>query len=888
MMRLSLRSLASKPLRTALTTLAILLGVAMITGTYALTDQIDKGFADIFTTAFKGTAVIVEPTSEFGEMESAPRSFDAALLDEVRDVPGVRKAQGSYETMGAAIVDGEAVKTGGAPTLLTSVTDTPFSQATVVAGRGPEARNEVVIIQSFADESGLKVGDRFAVAAPAGMQQVEVAGIFEWGNEGSMGGTIVVAGRLQDVQAWAGEPGALTAISVASATGVEPEALAGRLDTALPASVTVKTGEQAAADATAETADAIGSFLTPVLLAFAGVSVFVGAFIIFNAFSITVAQRRREFAMLRAVGASPRQVLSSVVVEALALGIVASALGIAAGLGVALGINQLFQALGADIPVSGLILAPRTVLIAVAVGLGVTLLSALVPAVRATRVPPVAAMQEGQMLPPTRFSRFSTAAAALVTAAGGASLAWGIVSDGSATGRLLYMGMGALLLFLAVAMLAKYIVRPVSRVIGWPLERVAPVVGRLARENAGRNPSRTAATAAALMIGLAMVVFVAVFAEALKGSFSGAISDSTRADLVAQDQGSFLTVPQTAVRELARLDGVAAASGSAMGRVQIAGVGESEVYAVDPATWADVWGFKWEDGGDDELLAGLTAAAPERAGDAPAAGSGDAAASGSGDAESAAPSGSGDDPITGGVLLEAQSAAARKHDAGDTITVTAPSGRSAELTVLGFYRDSMAFTGMITGLGTFAALDIDTAAGLTLVRTEDGASQTATQKTVQRALADFPTQDVMTKAEYLDMIGKQVDQILTMFYGLLAMSVVISIFGIVNTLVLSVHERTRELGMLRAIGATRSQLRRMVRYESVITTVIGGILGTAVGVLFAYLIVTQMGGDGLVFGVPWLQLGLFMLLAAAIGVLAAVLPARRAANIRILDAIQYE
>ncbi|MBM3147595.1 MAG: ABC transporter permease, partial [Actinobacteria bacterium] len=196
MMRLAFRSLASKPLRTALTTLAILLGVAMITGTYVLTDQIDRGFADIFTTAFKGTAVIVEPTSELGEMESAPRSFDAALLDEVRAVPGVRKAQGSYETMGAAIVDGEAVKTGGAPTLLTSITDTPFSQATVVAGRGPEARNEVVIIRSFADESGLKVGDRFAVAAPAGMQQVEVAGIFEWGNEGSMGGTIVVAGRL--------------------------------------------------------------------------------------------------------------------------------------------------------------------------------------------------------------------------------------------------------------------------------------------------------------------------------------------------------------------------------------------------------------------------------------------------------------------------------------------------------------------------------------------------------------------------------------------------------------------------------------------------------------------------------------------------------------------
>jgi putative ABC transport system permease protein len=889
MNRLAFRSLASRPLRTVLTTLAILLGVAMITGTYVLTDQIDKGFADIFETSFKGTAVVVEPKRSFGNVtDGQAQTLDATLLQQVRAVPGVAKAAGVYETLGAAIVDGKTVETGGAPTILTTDAGAPFTQATIVAGHGPEARNEVAIIKSFADEAGLKPGDSFAVAAPAGLQNVKVAGVFEWGNQSSMGGTIVVAARLQDVQAWAGEPGSLSSISIAAESGVTPKQLAARVEKALTAanagqgtgaqsgaapSLRVKTGEQAAADATAETADAIGSFLTPVLLAFAGVSVFVGAFIIFNAFSITVAQRRREFAMLRALGAGRRQVLSSVVLEALTLGVAASALGIGAGLGVAKGINALFKVLGADIPTSGIVLAPRTVVIAVLVGVGVTLLSSLVPALRATRVPPVAALQEGATLPPTRFSRFGTAVALLVTAAGGGSLAWGIVSDGSTNGRLLFMGLGALLLFVAVAMLAKYIVRPVSRVIGWPLEKLAPVAGRLARENAGRNPSRTAATAAALMIGLAMVVFVAVFAQGLKGSFSGAISDSTRADLVAQDRSAFLTVPQKAVAELGEVDGVAAASGAAWGQVKIIDAAGKDVrkellssaYAVDPQTWVEVWGFRWERGGSDALLAKL-----------------DAGGIGNGDP------GSGRTGGMPGVLLESQSAAAKRVQAGDAITVTSQSGKTVKLTVLGFYRDQMAFTGMVTSLDTFEKLDIPTASGVTLVRTEHGANRGATQAAVQRALSGFPTQTVMTKTEYLDTISKQVDQILMMFYGLLAMSVVISIFGIVNTLVLSVHERTRELGMLRAIGATRSQLRRMVRYESVITTVIGGILGIAVGVAFAYVIITQMAGDGLIFGVPWFQLGVFMGLSVVIGVVAAVLPARRAANTRILEAIQYE
>ena len=847
MTRLAFRSLASRPLRTVLTVLAILLGVAMITGTYVLTDQIDNGFANIIETSLKGTAVQVEPKRSFTSLEGgATQTLNDDLVARVLAVPGVDKAAGAYETMGAAIVDGKAVETGDAPTLLTTDLGEPFDQATLVAGREIQGRNEVSIIKSFADKAGLEPGDTFTVAAPAGLQEVKVAGVFEWGDSVSLGGTIVVAGRLQDAQRWGGEPGRISVISVSADPGVTPKELAADVKAAMPAGVSVKTGEQAAADKTAETTDAIGSFLTPVLLAFAGVSVFVGAFIIFNAFSITVAQRRREFAMLRALGASRRQVLTSVVAEALTLGVLASAVGIVAGLGVAKGINLLFKAVGADIPTAGIALQPRTILIAVLVGVGVTLLSALAPALRATRVPPVAALQEGATLPPTRFAKFSTAIALVFAALGGGSLAYGIFADGGTNGRLLFMGLGALLLFVAIAMLAKFVVRPASRIIGWPLEKLAPTSGRLARDNAGRNPSRTAATAAALMIGLAMVVFVAVFAQAMKGSFSGAISESTRADLVAQDRSAYLTVPQKTVRALEDVPGVEAAAGVAWAPLKVKGGGVITANAVDPTVWTEVWGPDWRRGGNDALYAKLDATH---------------------------------------VILEDGSPIAAKVDAGDTITVTSQSGKTTRLTVLGFYRDQMAYTGMMVSLDALKKLDVPTAAGMTLVRTDGSAGA---QSAVQKALAEYPTQKVETKSEYLDSVNKMVDQILMMFYGLLAMSVLISIFGIVNTLVLSVHERTREIGMLRAIGATRRQLRQMVRYESVITAVIGGVLGTLVGIAMGYVIVTQLGGDGLVFSLPWTQLGVFLVLAVVVGVVAAVLPARRAANTRILEAIQYE
>jgi putative ABC transport system permease protein len=853
MIRLSLRNLTSRPLRTVLTSLAVVLGVAMVCGTYILTDQIDKGFGDIFSTAYKGTAVVVSPKVAFvnssSDQSGGPAKYlTAATVDKVRAVPGVAKAAGAYQAMGAVLIDGKLVGTGGSPTLLIGDPGQPFSAATQVAGRAPAAPNEVDILQAFAEKQHLKVGDTFQVAAPKGMETVRVAGTFDYAAASSLGGTIMVIGRMQDVQRWGGEPGHFNEVDAAAAVGVKPADLAARVKAALPADVKVQTGEQMAAQQTQDTAAQINTFLRPMLLTFAAISVFVGAFIIFNAFSITVAQRRREFAMLRALGASRRQVLTTVVVEALALGALASAIGIAAGIGVAWAINSLIKVIGGDIPVSGIVLLPRTVLIAVAVGVVVTLLSSLLPAMRATRVPPVAALQEGATLPPTRLSRLSSVIAAAIGGLGVAALVYGIVGNVGATNTLALMGIGALLLFVAVAMLAKWVVRPLARVIGWPLQVLAPTSGRLARDNAGRNPSRTAATAAALMIGLALVVFIAVFAQALKGSFGDSIGRATRADLVIQDRTAYMNLPAKGLHLVQLVPGVEVASGAAFGQLQLKGGSVATVNAIDPSTFGRTWQFDWRKSGSNAVLGRMDATH---------------------------------------VIVEEGFANGYHFKVGSTFAATAQTGRKTRLTVVGIYKDQMLFGGITATMDTFRRLGLPTATGVTLVKT-DGTRPAATQAAVQRAITAFPTFKVDTRTQYLDAINKQVDQMLMMLYGLLAMAVIISIFGIVNTLVLSVHERTREIGMLRAIGASRRQLGQMVRYESVITAVIGGVLGIAVGVAFGYLVITQIGAQGLVFSVPWLQLAVFLVLSVVVGVLAAVLPARRAARTRILEAIQYE
>lgn len=844
------RGILARKLRATLTALSILLGVAMVAGTFIITDQIDSTFDEIFATSYKGIDVVVSPKEAFDAHFSELEPLDESLVDTVRQVDGVAVAEGQIEGLGSLVIDGEFVKTQGAPTLVFSHLPDPLAAGDYSRGRAPEARGEVGIDFALADREDLTVGDKVGLATRAGVQPVTVSGIFEFGDATSLGGATVVVPTLADAQRWYDREGKVSSVLVAADEGVAPSELANRIRSVLPSGVEARTGQQTAESDAADISDQINSFLGPALLAFAGVAILVGAFIIFNTFSITVAQRLREIGMLRTIGATRRQVMISVIGEALAIGVVASILGIAAGIGVSRLILLGFDAAGFGIPVSGVELAPRTVVIALSVGILVSLLATIVPALRATRVAPIAAMREGAALPPSRFARWTPAVACLFAAGGLVLLIQGLVGEGGATQRLGGMAAGAILIFVAVGMVAKYVVPSLAHAIGWPLERLAPGVGRLARENATRNPSRTAVTASALMIGVGLVVFVAVFAAGLKESIFGAVDRSFRGDIVVTGV-NFFPFPAGAADAVSSTRGVEIASGVRFDEARIGTGGAKSVYGVDPETLPGVFAVKWEGGGSDALYGQLGET---------------------------------------GALIERKAAQDRNLDIGDRFEATSPSGRRARFTIIGRYDDpTFASDGFIVSNAGFARLFTGTDLGFISAKVAEGADKGDVQDRVESTLAErYPATEVRSNAEYKQEVENQINTLLYLLYALLAMSVVISIFGIVNTLVLSITERTREIGMLRAIGTTRSQLRRIVRYESVITSVIGAVLGLAVGILFAFIMTQGLKDEGISFALPEIQLVVFLVLSVIVGILAAVLPARRAARLKVLEAIHYE
>jgi putative ABC transport system permease protein len=851
MIRVAFRNLFQHKLRTALTILAVLLGVAMISGTYVLTDQLRSGFEDIYKTAYKNIDVIVMPKPAFGEaFEAADQTLPASLVDKVRKVEGVQIADGGLQAVGVVVVDGEPVQTGGAPTFVFSNTPRELDSVIYYEGSDPRESGTVAVNRALSEKTGVKVGDTIGLGTKQGLQEVEISGLLDFGSEGSsLGGAIMVVAYPEDMRQWYGFGDRVSYIQI-KAEGVKPAALVQRIKTVIDdPKVMVQTGQASAVEQTKAVGDALDSVLTPALLAFGGVALLVGAFIIFNTFSITVAQRQREFALMRTLGASRRQVLTSVFTEAVLIGVGASVAGLFAGLGVAKGINQLFKAIGADIPVGGIELAPRTIIVALAVGILVTLISALVPALRATRVPPVAALQEGATLPPSRLTKFTPLFGALFALTGIALLVAGFVTDGTVTQRLLLMAVGGVLVFFAVATVARYIVRPVAKLLGAPLGRADRSSGRLARENSMRNPARTASTAAALMIGIAVVVFVAVFTAGFKSSFVDAIDEAAKGDLIVRAQNRAATpISGGAVEAIRRVPWVGAVSGVATQQVRIDGA-NGVLIGVEPSDLQKLWDFTWLEGGSKELL-------DELGGDK--------------------------------TVVEEQFALSRSLQVGDSFTVTTRSGEEATFEVIGIYRDPNVFSGAMVSYAAWDALFPNRDAFYALVKGVPGASTAQLQKSVKAAMEEYPGALVETKQEFVDSISKQLNQFLYMLYALLAVSVIISLFGIVNTLILTVYERTREIGMLRAIGSSRSQIRRMIRYESVITAIMGGVLGILVGVAFAYIVTTQLGAQGISFTLPVAQLLVCLAVAIVVGVLAAVLPARRAARTDILAAIHYE
>ena len=852
MTRFALKALLGRKLRTVLSAFAIVLGVATVSGTYVLTDSIDKAFGSIFTESRKGSDAVISGKAAFevgsGTGVTAP-AFAESLLQRVRALPDVRVADGSVNGEAQLIgKNGKAIVHGGAPNLGFSIArgDSPFNPLTLVGGSWPN-HNEVVVDKSTASKDHFRIGQIVGVQAIGSVQQLRVSGIVKFGSVATIGGATLAGFDLPTAQKLFGKPGKLDEIAVASKPNVPSNQLLQQIRGILPADTQVRTGQGQAHQDSKDTNSFI-SFLQKFLLGFGGVALFVGSFVIANSLSITIAQRTRELATLRTLGASRRQLLRSIIIEALAIGVLAAVIGLFAGLALAKGLFALFNAVGFTLPNNGLTFETRTVVVSLAVGIIVTLLASLRPALRATRVPPIAAVREGATLPESRFARYRLPASILLTALGFAGLLWGLFAPGLGTaGILIFMLGGALLVFFGVALLSVRLVTPLAGALGWPATRIGGTAGALARENAQRNPQRTASTASALMIGLALVTLVSMLAAGIITSFKGSVNKIWKnADYAITAQNNFSPIPIAAADAVAKTPGVTAIGNVRAGRAR-AFNHTSTITAVNPPA-SQMFQLDWKQG-SSSVLANLGA---------------------------------------DGAFVDKGYAKSHHLRAGSPITLTFATGARKTFVLRGIFDPP-------TGGSPFGSVTISAATFDRFVPQPQnlysfvlmkGGQTDANKAALDQTLKSFPNAKAATRQKFIDNQISGLSSVLNILYVLLALSVVVSLFGIVNTLVLTVFERTREIGMLRAIGMTRRQVRRMIRHESVITALIGAAIGIALGIVLASLLIARV--NFIVLSVPVGQLVIFALASILVGIVAAIFPARRAARLNVLEALQYE
>jgi putative ABC transport system permease protein len=842
----TLKGLLAHKLRLAATALAIVLGVSFVAGTYVLTDTISATFDNLFKQVTQGIDVAVRTNATFSSQGMETREpMPASVLNQVRAVDGVRVAEGNVTGYAQFVgKDGKPVTTGGAPTLGVSfAADTPFTAGSEIrAGRLPSGPGEVAMDARTAEDAGFRVGDRVKVLFQGPARTFTIVGIVGFGQADNLGGATLAGFDLPTAQRVLNREGEFDEIDVAAEPGVTPEQLRDRIRAALPATYEVLTGEELAADQAAAINDTIGQFLGTALLAFAFVALLVGGFLIFNTFSIIVAQRTRELALLRCLGASRRQVLGSVLLESVLVAIVASLVGLGLGVLIALGLRALLSGfLGADLPSTGTRLLPRTVIVALLVGLVVTVLSALLPARKATRVPPVAALQPETVVAPTGFRRRRVVIGVLITAVGVALLLAGLFrSEGN---RLVNVASGAVVVFFGVAILSPLVARPLAQAIGWPFARAFRLPGNLARQNAMRNPRRTASTAAALMIGLALVAFVSIFAASIKSSTAKTLEESVSADYILSTDNfqPFSTEVAKRLAEQPQLEAVAAAR---FGIWKLNGA-TKQLQAVDPVAYGKVVRTEVTSGSLDAMAGG-------------------------------------------GLAVKDTVAEANGWTVGETVAMEFPRGVQ-QVPVRAIYKDNSLNGDYLLSLRNYERGYTDQLDSQVLVKAAPGVDPATSRAAIDRVVADFPNVTVRDQAEFRAETTRQINQIINLFYSLLGLAILIALFGIVNTLALSIFERVRELGLLRAVGATRRQLRSMIRWEAVIIAILGAVLGLAVGVFFGWTVVRASRGIGITdFSLPTGQLVLFVLLAGLAGILAAILPGRRAARVDMLRAITTE
>jgi putative ABC transport system permease protein len=843
------KALATRKLRSALTAIAIVLGVAMVSGTFVLTDTMGKAFDSIFASSYQQTDAVVSGRKVVDWSQTGKATVPVGLLSEIRRLPEVEAASGSLVDFSgdgdlATIVDKQGKPIPADPSFGFGVDpgQPQFNPFELVSGRWAGG-NEVVLDAGTVSKYDFRLGDLVRVSASGPAIDYRLVGVARFGEVDSIGSAAIAVFDVPTAQALHRKAG-YDAISVAAKDGVSEAALLSSLDRIAPPTAQVRTSEQQAAEDGAEVSEFV-EIIRYFLLGFGGVALFVGAFVIFNTLSITVAQRTRELATLRTLGASRRQVLRSVVLEGLVLGLFASIVGIALGVGLAKGIDALFVALGVDLPKADTVFATRTVVVSLLLGTIITLVASVVPAIRATRVPAISAVREGAAVPCGRLSRRTTAVAVSTVAAAAGALVYGTLGGGIEPGvRIALLGFGVLSLFVGMGLLAPRLVRPLVSVLGLPAARLGGVAGGLARQNALRNPARTAATAAALVIGLTLVTFVAVLGRALLVSDEKAVREHMTTGHVITSQGGWDTVPVGAGEAAAKADGVELASSVRSDLALVEG-SESTVSGIDPATITHAHRFRWTHG-SDSTVASLD----------------------------------GEGAIVGDGLAKEQQLAV-----GDAVELRTAAGRDVSLVVRGVYDDSD-FESPLLGQVLVSHERFDAS----FPRPGDAYTfvQTSSAEGVERALAAFPDAKLQTLDGFVDSRASDMKTTLSMLYVLLGLSVVVSLFGMINTLVLAVFERTRELGMLRAVGMTRRQVRRMIRHEAILTSLIGAGIGLPLGIGLGALAVRSLSDYGVSFSLPTGTLVAFTVVAVVAGLLAALLPARRASRLNVLDALQYE
>ncbi len=846
MWRATLKSLLARKVRLALTALAVVLGVGFVAGTYVLTDTLDKAFDELFTTTTAGVDVVVQAKSAFTPVEGGGggggqerNPVPEGVARRIEAIGGVQRVVGDVAGY-AQIVDprtGKAITTAGAPTL--GANWDPLTGLVLRRGRAPTGPGEMAVDAGTAGKYDLAVGDRVQVLFQGPSGEFTISGIVGVGELDNLLGATLSVFDTETAQRVLGRQGEFDTVNVVARPGVSPIQLRNAVAAALPKGFEVLTGADAATQSAEQLRQGLG-FLRTALLVFGFVSLFVGAFIIFNTFSIIVAQRTRELGLLRALGASRRQVMVSVMGEAVAIGLAASAVGIGAGVLIAVGLQALLRLVGVELPSTATQVLPRTFVVSLVIGTVVTFVASVIPARRASRVAPVQALRE-EGAPPGGSLRRRIAIGFAVTGLGLAALLTGLFGGGSHAAQL--VGLGAAMVFLGVAILSPLVARRIAGWLGAPLRRLS-FSGKMGRENSMRNPRRTAATAAALMIGLGLVTFVAVFAASLRSSASAALDETLRADFIVSSS-QFQPFSAQVARDLAARPELGVVSPFRQGEIRVGGRTDF-VAGVDPSTIAavaavDVAGGSLHSLGDGALL------------------------------------------VYRGV--------ARSHGwkTGDTVTVEFAKSGKRKFTIGGIFTDNRLLNNYVVSLPVYQRNFAGQLDMIVFVKARKGVPIDRARRAVDQVAAKYPNVEVNDQASFKARQAGFINRFLALVSALLGLAILIALFGIVNTLGLSIFERTRELGLLRAVGMSRRQVKRMIRWEAVIIAVLGALLGVVIGVLFGWTMQRALADQGISrFALPVGTLVAYVILAGFAGVLAAILPARRAARLNILEAIAYE